>query len=65
MEVVAILQLGDANGYYHLRPISLCEAVETLWIVRPVPGNERLAFPKARYIEVRGRSRIRRIGGMA
>jgi glycosyltransferase involved in cell wall biosynthesis len=46
--------MGDANVYFHLKPIAELPHVDKLWIVRPLPPIVRGTIDKTEYREIRG-----------
>ncbi len=60
-EVVAVMRMGEANTYYHLKPISMCPNVSSLHLVRPLPSIQRGEIKKLRYYEISGKTIIQRL----
>ena len=50
--MVAILKLGSANAYYHLKPIALNPEIETVWVVRPSETPLMKQIEKCRFVDV-------------
>ncbi len=46
--------MGDANAYYHLKPIASGEVLDKLWVIRPSPPSKRGLLEKSEYRETRG-----------
>lgn len=60
-ELVAVLRMGHANAYYHLKPVAMSGLVDHLHIVRPLPPLLPGAIDHSTYHEIRGNSIISRL----
>lgn len=58
---IVIIRMGDANFYYHLKPVDMCESVGCLHIIRPLPNRCSHALENAIYHEIRGNMLIQRL----
>lgn len=60
-DVLVIMRLGDANVYFHLEPISMIEAVDTINIVRPLPENPHRKVSKSKYHEISSKGALKKL----
>lgn len=61
VEVIAIMRMGEANVYFHLKPIAMSPKVSLLRVIRPFPPIQRGTIEKSIYYEVHGRTIFQRL----
>jgi len=60
-ELVAVMRMGQANAYYHLKPVVMSGIVDHLHIVRPLPPEIPGVISGSTYHEVKGKTIVTRL----
>ena len=60
-ELVAIMRMGNQNGYYYLKPISMCTQVSALWVVRPEAPFTKGEIQKAKFVKIPGKRTLQKL----
>lgn len=60
-ELIAVMRMGPANTYYHLKPVAMARQVDHLHIVRPLPPVLSGTIENSSYHEIQGRNIVSRL----